>query len=165
MFFDLSTRTAAKMNLYDKVAGVALLDIVFPIIAWTFIISYYVYQFHRRSQYRNIAFDPSAVNDPNFQYSHNYFYQMRAGWVRRNKLTGQGTANSTRDYLRVLLFFAGNSAVIAFLFVGYLASFYDAKNGSPEARYLSLKLGCCALNFLITFWLFIYSIRYATQFQ
>jgi hypothetical protein len=151
--------------LYEKVGGLPLLDILFPVIAWTIIVGYYVYQFNRRHQYKNMHEDPTVVSHPEFRYSHNYFYHMRAGWVRRNKLTGQATANSTRDYLRVLIFFAGNSAVIAFVFVGYLASYYDAKNGTAEDHYLSLKLGACAFNFLVTFWLFLYSIRYATQHQ
>ena len=152
-------------GLYTKVGGLPLVDIIFPIISWTIIIAYYVYQFYRRRTYKNMQVDPTAVNDPDFRYAHNYFYHMRAGWVRRNKLTGQGSANSTRDYLRVLIFFCGNSAVIAFVFVGYLASYYDAKNGTPEDHYLSLKLGACAFNFLITFWLFLYAIRYETQHQ
>ena len=36
--------------------------------------------------------------------------QMRGGWVRKNQCTLQAVANSTRDYLRAIVFLAGNSA-------------------------------------------------------
>lgn len=39
-----------------------------------------------------------------------FLLQMRGGWVRKNKCTLQAVANSTRDYLRVIIFFAANSA-------------------------------------------------------
>lgn len=151
-------------GLYQNVGGIALIDIVFPIIAWSVIFMYYVYQFYRRKGYKNWQTNPECVKEPGFKYSNNYFFHMRGGWVRRNKLTGQGSANSTRDFLRVLIFFAGNSALVTFVFGGYLASRYDSRGGAtPYDNYVSIKLGAVVVNFLATFWLFLYSIRYETQ--
>ena len=149
----------------DTTLGVPMYDIVLPIISWVVITVYYVFQFHRRAHTKNMSIHEDAVAHPGFQYYPTYFYQMRGGWVRKNFLTGQASANSTRDYLRVLLFFAGNSAVISMLFIGTAASFYDALESESRKNYFALKLAATAFVFLVTFYLFIYSLRYGTQFQ
>jgi uncharacterized membrane protein len=88
---------------------------------------------------------------------------MRSGWVHKNFLTGQGTANSTRDYIRVLIFLVGNTAMVASLVLGYASILFDET--APEDRMLLIKLGMCGALFSIMFFMFIFSARYAVQFQ
>lgn len=145
--------------------GIPLIDIVLPVIGWVILLGYYVYQFTRRARYKNISLHDNATDVEGFKYYPTYFYQMRGGWVRKNFLTGQGSANSTRDYLRVLLFFAGNCAVMAMIFVGYASSFYDPNNGSSRDHFFAFKLAFTSFVFMTMFYLFLYSTRYATQFH
>jgi hypothetical protein len=88
---------------------------------------------------------------------------MRSGWVHKNFLTGQGTANSTRDYLRVLIFLEGNTAMVASLVLGYASILFDET--SPEDRMLLIKLVLCGVLFSIMFFMFLFATRYAMQFQ
>ena len=91
------------------------------------------------------------------------FDQMRSGWVHKNFLTGQGTANSTRDYIRVLLFMVGNTAMVASLVLGYASILFDESH--PEDIMLLIKLVLCGVLFSIMFFMFIYATRYGVQFQ
>eukprot|EP00603_Paraphysomonas_imperforata_P003671 CAMPEP_0114419256 /NCGR_PEP_ID=MMETSP0103-20121206/3930_1 /TAXON_ID=37642 ORGANISM="Paraphysomonas imperforata, Strain PA2" /NCGR_SAMPLE_ID=MMETSP0103 /ASSEMBLY_ACC=CAM_ASM_000201 /LENGTH=234 /DNA_ID=CAMNT_0001587663 /DNA_START=169 /DNA_END=873 /DNA_ORIENTATION=- len=96
-------------------------------------------------------------------YHYNYFYHMRSGWVHKNFLTGQGTANSTRDYLRVLIFLVGNTATVAALVLGYASILFD--ESAPTDRMLLIKLCMCGVIFSIMFFMFIFATRYAVQFH
>lgn len=144
----------------------SLVDIIFPIISWGILLIYSIYRYYRaHNQYYNISLNDNVINNPNFKYYPLFFYQMREGWVRKNFLTGQSTANSTRDYIRVLVFYIGNSGVMLMIFVGYATHYYDSKYVNIYNDYFSIKLGVTALIFLISFYLFIYSMRYALQLQ
>lgn len=88
---------------------------------------------------------------------------MRTGWVHKNYLTGQGTANSTRDYLRVLIFLEGNSATVAALVLGYASTLFEESR--PEDRMLLIKLVLCGVIFSVMFFMFLFAMRYAMQFQ
>lgn len=146
----------------DTIVGIDRHDVIIPIIVWSIILVYYFYQLWRRSQYKNISFHD--VSKEGFMHYTSYFYQMRGGWVRRNHLTGQSAANSTRDYLRVLLFFCGNAGSVGMILAGYTASTYS-EDATPRQYYLSIKLGVASLILLVIFFLFLYAIRYGTHFH
>ena len=89
---------------------------------------------------------------------------MRIGWVKQNHLTGQASANSTRDYLRVLLFYTGQALVVATLVGGYCASNYKP-DGTPYEHLLTVKLGVICTLFIIIFLIMVYAVRYGTHFH
>lgn len=146
-----------------KILGLDSIEVILSLISWGLICAYYLFQFYRRFHYhKDIEVLSDDKND--FKFYPSYFYQMRGGWVRRNFLTGQAAANSTRDYLRVLIFFCGNSGVLGLFFCGYTISAYDP-DGDANNHFVTFKLAACSFMFLVIFFLFIYSTRYATQFQ
>jgi len=141
--------------------GLPLHDIIIPLCVWVVIASYYVYQINRRVQSNHLAVLNMGEGDHYYPY---YFYHMRSGWIRKNHLSGQGTANSTRDYLRALIFFAGNTALVGGLVSGYAASSYKGESSAAD-NYLVFKLGFSGFIFLVMFFLFLYSIRFGLHFH
>lgn len=135
-------------------------DIVIPIVVWSIILAYYIFQSLRRPKKRMEA---GNVPEDHLYYPH-FFYYMRGGWVKKNKLTLQAVANSTRDYLRTIIFYAGNSLTMAAIFASYSSKLFNSAD-TPRKRYTAFKLACCALLCSMIFFVFITSIRYGTQFH
>jgi hypothetical protein len=97
-------------------------------------------------------------------YPYYFFSLTRKNWVKKNHLTGQAAANSTRDYLRVILFLASNSALLLIIIAGYAATTYSP-DGNALSHLLTAKLGAISLLFLIIFFLLLYSMRYGLHFH
>jgi hypothetical protein len=135
-------------------------EIAIPTIVWAIIISFYLYELRKGVFIRK---DNNNNGDKEF-FSLSFFAKIREGWVIQNHLTGQAAANTTRDYLRVLIFFAGNAILIATVLCGF-ASNASREPNSPERNLLLAKLSFNVLIFLIIFFCFVFSIRYATHFQ
>jgi hypothetical protein len=95
---------------------------------------------------------------------YSFFAQTRIGWVKQNHLTGQASANSTRDYLRVLIFYAGNAITLSTLVAGYCVSNYDV-DGTPTAHMVTVKLAVISVIFLVIFLIMVYAVRYGTHFH
>lgn len=132
-------------------------EIMIPVTVWCFIF------LHQIWLVKSHVFSPNyAASDAPSVYS--FFAQTRVGWVKQNHLTGQASANSTRDYLRVIIFFAGNAVLLAGITGGYCASSYDP-NGSPTSLLLTIKLGLISFIFFVIFFVFLYATRYATHFH
>jgi hypothetical protein len=89
---------------------------------------------------------------------------MRRGWVIQNHLTGQAAANTTRDYLKIIIFFAGNAILLATILTGF-ASNIASQTPSIKRNISLVKISLAILNFLVIFFLFILSLRYANHFQ
>ena len=132
-------------------------EIVMPIIVWSFIFLHHLWLV------KNHVFSPNyAAYEAPSVYS--FFAQTRIGWVKQNHLTGQAAANSTRDYIRVVIFFAGNAVLLAGITGGYCASSYDP-NGNAMSMLLTVKLGVISFIFFVIFFVFIYATRYGTHFH
>lgn len=82
-------------------------EIIAPIIAWSLIIGQYGYLWQSGAFSKHLKLEHDS---PLFPYY--FFAKVREGWVLQNHLTGQAAANTTRDYLRVVLFYAGNAACV-----------------------------------------------------
>jgi len=141
-----------------KWVGLPIHDIIVPACVWFVIISIYIRQIYRRYSNKH---NKHPLNEDD-KYYRDYFYHMRGGWVRQNHLTMQAVANSTRDYLRVIIFLAGNSAGLGAILAGY-AGRAASSASSPYDYYLVVKLACCGLLFFIIFFLYINSIRFGNQ--
>lgn len=137
--------------------GLPIYEILIPAIAWLVIIAHHgiLIKSHVFSLKQHIGKAPSVYS---------FFAQVRIGWVKQNHLTGQASANSTRDYLRVLLFYTGNSVVLSTLAAGYCATSL-VPNGSPTDHLLTTKLGVISVLFLIIFLIMVYAVRYGTHFH
>jgi len=138
--------------------GLPVYEIIIPCAVWIVIVGHHLWlvkKHHIFSLKYTADVAPSVYS---------FFSQMRTGWVKQNHLTGQAAANSTRDYLRVLLFFAGNACVLSTLTAGYCASSYK-EAGTPYDHLLTAKLGTLSLLFLVIFFVMIYAVRYGTHFH
>ncbi len=137
--------------------GLPIHEILIPTISWVIIIVHHLWLVHNQtfSEDQHIKEAPSVFS---------FFAQARVGWVSRNHLTGQASANSTRDYLRVLLFYQGNSIVLSTLTAGYCAANYNAE-GTPYSHLLTAKLGFVSVLFMIIFLVMVYAVRYGTHFH
>lgn len=133
-------------------------EITIPVVAW------FVLSLHHLWLVRvNHVFSPNySANEAPSVYS--FFAQIRVGWIQQNHLTGQAAANSTRDYLRVLLFYTGNSVLLAAIIGGYCASSYDA-DGDAMSILLTIKLGVISFIFFVIFFVMLYAVRYGTHFH
>lgn len=136
--------------------GLPAEDVIVPVVAWTIIATYYVFQTIKRVYDRRHALHD--MKDHN-TYHRNYFFHMRNGWVRFNHLTLQGTANSTRDYLRVLLFMEGTTASIGSLILGYAVILLDESNNRDRLLFAQLCVG--VIIFSVMFFMFLFATRYA----
>lgn len=126
-------------------------EIVIPLVVFTAIGVCYVYEYRQGTFLGNN--DTKALG---------FFKEMRIGWVRQNHLTGQAACNTTRDYLRVTIFFAGNSILLATVFAGFAAQI--ATDDHSSRRNLTLvKLALCIVLFLGIFFVFFLSTRYAVH--
>lgn len=135
-------------------------EYVIPILVWVIVAIYYAIQSKRRHKEKMIAGKVKADH----KYYFNYFFYMREGWVLKNNNTMQSVANSTRDYLRVIIFFAGNAATMTAIFSSYTAKLFSDATTTHQ-YYTALKLGCCSLLCAVIFFTFLTSIRYGLQFH
>lgn len=137
--------------------GLPLYEFLIPLLVWLFVVLHHVYLVKRH------VFSLSLEgNEKPSVYT--FFAQVRVGWVKQNHLTGQAAANSTRDYLRVVLFYAGNSVVLGTLTAGYTATSYEP-GGSAYSNLLTTKLGTISLIAFVIFFVEIYALRYGTHFH
>ena len=92
----------------------------------------------------------------------NLFRMMRDGWVDANRNSGQAAVNTTRDYFRVILFFAGNSILLATILAGFVVN----KKAETQRQLLQLiKIGSCVALFITIFILLILCTRYLVHFR
>jgi hypothetical protein len=132
-------------------------EIIISCSCWSVIILYYLVQL-RQGVYSKV------LSKENKYHPVVFFAHMRQGWVIQNHLTGQAAANTTRDYLRILLFFCGNAILVATILFGFATSTMS-RSRSLERNILLGKLAANILIFLIIFFLFLMSTRYAMHFQ
>ena len=118
--------------------GLPYYEILIPCIAWLIIFLHQVWLVKS-----HVFSHHYAANEATSVYS--FFAQIRVGWVKQNHLTGQAAANSTRDYLRVVIFFAGNAVLLAGITGGYCASSYDP-NGNAYSMLMTVKLGLISFS-------------------
>jgi hypothetical protein len=137
--------------------GLPIYETLIPVLVWIIIFSHHIYlvRNHLFSLHFTARDNPSAYS---------FFAQMRMGWVKQNHLTGQAAANSTRDYLRVCLFYTGNAVLLGTITAGYTASSYKSDHG-PTENLLTAKLGVVSVLFFVIFFVFIYAVRYGTHFH
>lgn len=137
--------------------GLPYYEILIPVLVWAIALIHHIWMLRRHvfSSKQHAKTAPSVFS---------FFAQTRIGWVKQNHLTGQASANSTRDYLRVLLFYSGNAVVLATLSAGYCATSYDP-NGNAYSHLLTFKLGIVSAVFLSIFLVMIYAVRYGTHFH
>ena len=88
-------------------------EIVAPSIAWVLIIGQYAYLWRSGAFSKHLKLG-SEISVDSQLYPYYFFAKVREGWVLQNHLTGQAAANTTRDYLRVVLFYAGNAACMSY---------------------------------------------------
>lgn len=96
-----------------------------------------------------------------------FFRMMRAGWVDQNHLTGQAAVNTTRDYIRVVVFLAGNAIICASILSGIALNNYgDNEEGySVNDTLMMAKLGSCVALLIIIFLLLMMCMRYMLHFR
>jgi hypothetical protein len=137
--------------------GLPFYETLIPVIVWILVIGHHFWML------RNHVFSPNqhAKTAPSV---YSFFAQTRVGWVKQNHLTGQASANSTRDYLRVLLFYTGNAVVLSTLTAGYCATSYKP-DGTTYEHLLTVKLGFVSVLFLAIFLVMVYATRYGTHFH
>ena len=87
--------------------GLPWYEIVVPVIVWITLLMHHLWLVRKGHVFSHNF----TANEAPSVYS--FFTQIRVGWVKQNHLTGQASANSTRDYLRVLIFYTGNSVLLA----------------------------------------------------
>jgi hypothetical protein len=124
--------------------------IVIPIIVFSAIIALHIHY------YLNGTYTKS-------HHSSLYFFmKMREGWINQNHLSGQAAANTTRDYIRVMVFLAGNAIVVASVLAGFAVNIppTDFRN-----RLLIIKLGCCVAVFVVIFICLLMCIRFILHFR
>lgn len=129
----------------DEVAS-----IVIPVIVFSCIIALHVHY------YLNGTYTKS-------QHSSLYFFmKIREGWINQNHLSGQAAVNTTRDYIRIIVFLAGNAILVASVLAGF------AVNIPPtnfRNRLLIIKLGSCVAVFVIIFICLLMCIRFILHFR
>jgi hypothetical protein len=176
--------------------GLPIHEIIIPILCWTLFIFQYLYLFSRgafTNAFENIL-TPGAPTQPKTaaHFPFLFFSKARKGWVTQNFLTGQASANSTRsvpsfsfrlirlrDYLRVILFFAGNAAgrylfptlfdlssvvVLGILVVGYTVAAFKRQETSYE-KLRNFQMAFLSFLLFVIFFVFLYSTRFALHHQ
>ena len=91
---------------------------------------------------------------------------MRSGWVQQNHMTGQAAVNTTRDYMRVVVFLAGNAIICASILAGIALNKADTESSNNTLVVLmKFKLGACVTVLLIIFFLLLLCLRYILHFR
>jgi hypothetical protein len=129
-------------------AEILIPSVVFGLIAWS-----YSYQICRGVYSAELPAKGSIA----------MFTAIRHAWIDHNHLSGQTACNTTRDYLRVLVFLSGNTILIASVLTAFALN-VDA-NESFYETFLLVKLGCCVVIFVAIFILLLLSMRYILHFR
>ena len=130
-------------------------EIIIPSVVFGLIALSYLYEV------LNGAYSSTASNNPKFG-AITFFKKMREGWVDSNRMSGQAAANTTRDYLRVIIFLAGNAILLASILSGFAMNV----NPSNDREMLQLiKLAACVALFVAIFIFLLLCIRFALHFQ
>lgn len=137
--------------------GLPIYETLIPILVWAVVGAHHMWMVkaHFFSVKQHAKTAPSVYS---------FFAQTRVNWVKQNHLTGQAAANSTRDYLRVFLFYAGTAVLLSTYLAGYCASSYKP-DGTAYETLLTVKLGVASLLFLGIFLVMVYAVRYGTHFH
>lgn len=91
-----------------------------------------------------------------------FFKRVRAGWVEDNFMKGQAAVNTTRDYIRVTVFFASTAVLLATFSAGTVATL-DFDNSQKDL--LHAKLGIFSGLMLLIFLIFLQATRIAIHFS
>lgn len=137
-------------------SGISLVEILVPGLVFSAIIGQYLYAI--MSGTYGPALGKSPANAVVF------FKAMRAGWVQQNHMTGQAAVNTTRDYLRVVIYLAGNAIIVASILAGIAVNKYSENNGAEELLML-VKLGACVSLLILIFLLLLMCMRYMLHFR
>lgn len=92
----------------------------------------------------------------------NFFMKMREGWVDNNHLSGQAAVNTTRDYIRVITFLAGNAILVATVLAGFAV---QVETDTFHKKLLIVKLGACVAAFIIIFICLLMCARFIVHFR
>ena len=131
-------------------------EYIIPAVVFGIIIMKYLHEYWRGSYFTEIEKKRRKPLE--------FFARMREGWVDNMHLTGQAACNTTRDYLRVIIFFAGNAILLATVFAGFAAQ-YSHETASPRERLMLIKLGSNVVIFMVIFFMFFMATRYAVHVQ
>ncbi|KAG5186726.1 hypothetical protein JKP88DRAFT_271858 [Tribonema minus] len=131
---------------------VDLSAIIVPIVCFVFIAFFHAFEFRGEGPTRGL------------------FKRVRKGWVEENYLKGQQAVNTTRDYVRVSLFFGNTAILIANFAAGFAATRYatcsDAEGGcTSNDIQLMIKIGCIVALMLSIFFLFTQCSRFIIHFS
>ena len=111
-------------------------------------------------------------------------YQVNEGWVKSNYMKDKAS-NTTRDYLRVSIFLAGNAIILSTVLAGFATQTLSQSWKTPYQKLMIAKLGMlfsfilplfnlysyCQLQglavvfFLAIFYLFFSATRFAVHAQ
>ena len=100
-------------------------EIFVPIACFAVIGMYHAYEFNSRFTARK------------------FFRSVRKGWVTENFLKGQQAVNTTRDYVRVSLFYGNTAILVATFAAGFAGNVYrdcSAKEGGCSAASILLLI-------------------------
>lgn len=132
-------------------------EIVVPIIIFSAIISQYIYAI------LSGTYGPTLGRNPRNAII--FFKMMREGWVQQNHMTGQAAVNTTRDYIRVVVFLAGNAIVCASILAGIALNSTDVAGNSSQSLLMKCKLGGCVALLLVIFLFLLLCLRYILHFR
>ena len=138
--------------------GFILVEIIVPSVVFGYIIANYIQEI-LGGTYRINGYENANPIDGALQF----FGKMREGWVNNMYLSGQAAANTTRDYIRVLVFLAGNSILIASILMSFATKLKPSQK--IEDLILTVKLASCVVVFVIIFILLLQSIRFMLHFR
>jgi hypothetical protein len=131
-------------------------EIIIPCIIFGLIIIQYIYA---------IMSGAYGVLGSSQRTSIVFFRMMRAGWVEQNHLLGQAAVNTTRDYIRVMVFLAGNAIICASILAGFALNNFSPNGNNERQMMMLIKLGCCVGVLLIIFILLLLCLRYILHFR
>lgn len=92
-----------------------------------------------------------------------FFSLMRHGWIDQNHLTGQAACNTTRDYIRIVVFLAGNAILCASILSGFAVRLKPSESFGDLI--LLIKLGACVVTLIAIFILMLICMRYMLHFR
>lgn len=94
-----------------------------------------------------------------------FFKKIREGWIVHNHLAGQDPTMHTRDYLKILRFFATSAVLIASILGGFAIKGALSSSRNALDILITFKLIVITLAFVIIFIVYIVAIRFATYFH
>eukprot|EP01084_Bolivina_argentea_P251557 421943_1 len=85
-------------------------------------------------------------------YTKGFFRRVRKGWIASNFMKGQAAVNTTRDYIRVTVFYAGTAILVAT---------FAVTNSDDKSTLHEIRFGCLAGLMLCIFFCFVQCTRFA----